>query len=134
MKTSNVNRNWQHLIFCPKYRRNPFTNPTIAARCERHIRHIANLKGIEIIEISVQPDHIHILLGLHTMMSIGKAAQLIKWFSSIWLRKEFPQLKQIHSEYLWGRHFFNRSVSPTDRSKDGAKVRQYIRNQEKKAG
>ena len=104
----------QHFIFTTKWRR-PFfaANLRLQTRCEMLIRHICMLHNIEILGLGfdqAKPDHIHlmIILPLSYKLSLPKAVQQIKWFSSFHLRKQFGWLRQ--DRYFWGTHYFQKSV------------------------
>jgi putative transposase len=78
-------------------------------------------------ELSVQRDHVHILIQMGPDMSVARAVQLLKGGTSFKLRKEFPELE----EFLWGDSFwadgyFAESVGTTQEEM----VRKYIRDQE----
>jgi len=114
-----------HYTFSPKYRRPVLAAPGIAAKCEQLIRHIAAQKGMIVRAISVQDDHVHVFTELPATMSVAKGAFLIKWFSSIWLRRIFPHLRACpKNDALWQTRYFSRSVGG-----DVRHVEQYINHQ-----
>lgn len=113
-----MSRNIHHFVFAPKYRR-PMLTPDIFAEVKKHVKHICQLKGIELLGISADEaaqDHIHILAHLPQTMAPAKAMQLIKWYSSIHTRKRFPDFK-------WQRRYWSGSVGA------GRAVKKYIDTQ-----
>ena len=50
-----------HVIFCPKYRRPVLVN-AIASRLKELLAQIAIEINIEIIEMEIMPDHVHLLV------------------------------------------------------------------------
>jgi putative transposase len=49
-------------------------------------------------ELSIQEDHIHMIVQIKTGESISEVVQIMKGGSSRVIRKEFPEL----AEFLWG--------------------------------
>jgi REP element-mobilizing transposase RayT len=117
----------QHFIFVTKWRLPFFAHPGVRARAEQLIRHICGLHHIEIMALGfdqTKPDHIHLMckIPLTYKLSLAKAAQQIKWFSSIHLRKQFGWLRE--HKYFWGTHYFQKSVGGGE-----AEQRRYIERQ-----
>jgi putative transposase len=77
-----VGQNIYHLEWCPKYRYNMLKNEDIKKLCENILREIADRHHIIIIELSVMPDHIHMVVSLPTTMSVSNALHLLKGASS----------------------------------------------------
>jgi putative transposase len=50
--------------------------------CEDVLYEVAKRHNIEITELSVMPDHIHIVVGIPPIMSVSKALQLLKGASA----------------------------------------------------
>lgn len=112
-----------HVVFCPKYRRKVLSAP-IQARMIEIVKAVAEHRMLEIIEIEVMPDHVHILLEIDPQFGIHRAVKLIKGTSSRLLRSEFPELKR-RLPSLWTNSYFVSTVG-------GAPleiVKQYIANQ-----
>jgi putative transposase len=112
----------EHFIFTPKYRRSLLADRAVAQACEDLIRSIAAQKQIGIHAIAVMPDHVHVFAELPRTMSVAEAAHLLKWFSSLYLRRRFPALRQMKA--FWGHRYFYRSVGG-----DARQVRCYIQLQ-----
>jgi putative transposase len=72
-----------HIVWLPKYRRSVLTG-TVARHVEEIIQEIAGDKGLEVIDLTVQPDHIHLFVS-----SPPKHAPslLANWFKGISSRK-----------------------------------------------
>ena len=92
-----------HLIWCPKRRRRILVGK-IAERLEQLIREVASENKWEIIELAIQPDHIHLFLRANPYTLPTDIARLIKGRSSHVLREEFPYLMKMPS--LWTRSTF----------------------------
>lgn len=63
-------------------------------------------------------DHIHLLLGLNTDLSIAKTIQLIKGESSFWINKQ----KLTNPSFEWADEYYAVSVSESQLQK----VRDYL--------
>lgn len=79
-------------------------------------------------ELSIQSDHVHVVIQLNTSNSVGGAVQILKGGTSRVIRKEFPELE----EFLWGDSFwadgyFAESVGVMNEEV----VRKYIRQQQR---
>jgi len=65
---------------------------------------------IEIIEIAVNPDHVHIFFKYPPKYSLSFIAKRLKGRTSRILRKEFPHLKEWCGEHMWAPSCFHGSV------------------------
>lgn len=83
-----------HLVFCPKYREEVI-NKEVAVATEKIIRNICDELKVEIIDIAVKSDHIHLFFKYPPKYSLSYIAQQIKEISSKRLREQFPWLKKI---------------------------------------
>lgn len=101
-------RDMQHITLTPKWRKPKFEREDITATCDRLIRHICAFHGIEIMALAIQPDHIHLMVIIPLRLSVAYCVQQIKWFSSVHLRRIYPELKE--DKYLWAKHYFQVSV------------------------
>ncbi len=66
--------------------------------------------GIEIIEIAVNPDHVHIFFRYPPKYSLSYIAKKIKGVSCKRLREAFPHLKEWCGDHLWAPSCFHGSV------------------------
>lgn len=112
---------YHHIILTPKYRKPFMADPAISRGIERWIKRGAALKNVRIDAIAVMPDHVHILISLPTGCSLAEAAHMMKWLSSIQIRKAHPELKQHRA--FWGARYWARTVAG-----DGDRVSAYIQN------
>ena len=62
----------------------------------------SEINQFEIMELSIQSDHIHILLSAKPRYSPSQIVQFVKGGSSYKIRREFPELQ----EFLWGDSFW----------------------------
>jgi putative transposase len=92
-----------HLIWCPKRRRRILVGK-IAERLEQLIREVCTENAWQVLELAIQPDHVHLFLRANPYTLPTDIARLIKGRSSHVLREEFPYLQKMPS--LWTRSAF----------------------------
>ena len=112
-----------HVVFCPKYRRRVLEGE-IASRFKEVAEEVAEELGIDIIEMEVMPDHVHMLLEVDPQLGIHRAVKRIKGRTSHDLRAEFPSLKR-RIPTLWTNSYFVSTVGGAPL----ATVKRYIENQ-----
>ena len=99
----------EHLVFSPKYRGKVLVGD-VGKRCENVISEICNEMDIQIIEIAVKEDHVHLFIQLPPKYSYSQIANRIKGKSSRVLRKEFPHLVKWSPKGLWAPSCYHGSV------------------------
>ena len=104
-----VSMNTEHLVFSPKFR-GKVLGGEVGARCEEVISEICEDMEIEIIEIAVAKDHVHLFIEYPPKYSQSEIANSIKGKSSRVLRKEFPHLVKWCPNALWAPSCFHGSV------------------------
>jgi putative transposase len=114
-----------HLVWIPKYRKRVLRGK-IAIRLRQLLREACKMNRWHISEMSLQADHIHLIMQIKPSESISGVVQILKGGTSRALRKEFPGLE----EFLWGDSFwadgyFAESVGHVDEDI----VKRYIREQ-----
>ena len=82
---------------------------------------------IEIIEMNVQPEHVHCTVKIPTTMSVSKAEQILKGGSSYWFFRNHKKARLRYPRgHLWSRGKFAASVGFVQLDK----VKEYVRNQD----
>jgi len=76
----------------------------VAERLEQIIHEVAHENGWEVIQLAIQPDHVHLFICSNPYTLPTDIARLIKGRSSHVLREEFAHLKRMSS--LWTRSTF----------------------------
>jgi len=92
-----------HLIWCPR-RRKPVLVGLIGQRCRQLIVTKCNEKDWQILELAIQPDHIHLFVQVWPTDSPAEVIKQCKGVTSFFLRREFPQLLKLPSR--WTRSYF----------------------------
>src|SRR5208282_4518856 len=99
-----VGVNEMHLQWCTKYRYGTLKKESHYSDCEISIRSVAKRHQIEIIEVGVMSDHIHVVAILPPTMSPSKAIGLLKGGSSYELFRSHPNFRKTY----WNSHFWSR--------------------------
>ena len=114
-----------HLVWTPKYRRRVLEGP-VATRLTELLHQACEVKEWGLHELSVQADHVHLLLQVTPSDSLMNVMQILKGGTSRVLRKEFPELEEfLWGDSFWGDGYFAESVG----QKEEAVLRAYIKNQ-----
>ena len=103
-----------HFVWKIKYAMDPFKFYGAKVDCERFLYAAAWRYGCRIYELHVAVDHIHLFVELPPTMSVSKALQLFKGYSSRMLMKKHPWLrKYFRKGHFWSPGKFFRSVGNT---------------------
>ena len=112
-----------HVIWCTKYRRDLLKND-VEIELKSIIQEVANELNVEIIELEVMPDHVHLLIDVDPQFGVHKFIKTSKGRSSKILRQKHKELRT-RVPTLWTNSYFCTTVG-------GATldiVKQYIENQ-----
>ena len=112
-----------HVVFCPKYRRKVLVGD-IEARLKDLVQEICDEFSIDLLEMEVMPDHVHLLLEVDPQFGIHRAVKTIKGRSSRVLRSEFKSLTT-RLPSLWTNSYFVSTVGGAPLSI----IKQYIESQ-----
>jgi putative transposase len=94
--------------------------------CEDILHEVTERHHIGIIELSVMPDYIHIVVQLPSTMSVSKVLQLLKGASSYELSRRQPLFRYRYARgSFWSPGKFYRSVGDAD----ATTVLEYVKNQ-----
>ena len=94
---------------------------------ESAIRKLIVWKGCEILELSVQRDHIHLVISMPPNISISTMMGVLKGKLAIKIFKNYPNLKQ---RPYWRNHFWARGYFVSTVGIDEQKIRRYVKYQE----
>ena len=116
-----------HVIITPKYRKKILYGQ-INKRAGEILRSLAMQKQVEIIEGHICPEHIHMVLSIPPKYSLAMIVGFLKGKCAIRLHQEFGRhYKNYHGKSFWSRGYFVSTVGL-----DEAKIRNYVKNQEKR--
>jgi putative transposase len=106
-----VGQNCFHMVWKPKYAKDPMKFYGVRCDVEKFIREVCERNNFEIFELNIQSDHVHLFCDFPHTISISKAFQLLKGYSSYALMKKHPWLrKNFQKGHFWSRGKFFRSV------------------------
>ena len=121
--TSTVYTVCYHIIWCPKYRRKVLEGD-VEIRLKELLHEKAEELEIEIEEMEVMPDHLHLFVNATPALAPHHIVQQFKGLTSRRLREEFPSLKS-RLPSLWTRSYYIETIGHI--SEDT--IRQYIKDQ-----
>lgn len=113
-----------HVVFAPKYRRQVIYGK-LKADIGKMLRELCDRKGIEIIEVEMCKDHVHMLIRIPPKHSVSEIMGYLKGKSSLMIFDRHANLK-----YKYGnRNFWCRGYYVDTVGKNAKKIEEYIRNQ-----
>ena len=92
-----------HIVWTPKYRFR-ILKDKLGKELYRTIYILCGIKDCEVLELNVQPDHVHLVVIIPPKISISTLMGHLKGRSAIRLYNRFPHIRK----KLWGNHFWSR--------------------------
>ena len=115
-----------HFEWCTKYRYKMFVKEEQRNLMTACIRRAASMHKIKIIELNVQPEHVHCVVGISLTMSPSQALQILKGVSARLFFQNNPKAKLRYPKgHLWSPGKFVASVGFIQIEK----ACNYVRNQ-----
>lgn len=96
-----------HLVWTPKRRKRVLVG-AVAKDCGDLIRQKCDERGWQIVELAIQPDHIHLFVQVFPVTSAAEVVKECKGVTSHVLRQRYPSLLKLPS--LWTRSYFAASA------------------------
>ena len=115
-----------HLVWTPKYRYR-ILQGEIKDQIERKIKAVCEWKRVEILEMTIMPDHIHMVAIIPPKLAISELMGIMKGKTAIAV---FQQRKNLRTKPYWGNHFWSRGYCVTTVGIDEEKIRRYVKYQE----
>ena len=79
-------------------------------------------------EMSVQEDHVHMLVQISPRESVAEVVKILKGGTSKVIRSEFPELEEfLWGDRLWADGYFAETVGKVDEEV----IRKYIKDQQR---
>jgi len=95
-----------HLVWIPKYRRRILSGE-VQKETKRLIQECCDRQGLTLLALETDEDHIHVFVSAPPRFSPALIANLLKGYSSRYLREQFPQLKKMcGKEHLWTSSYY----------------------------
>ena len=107
-----VYRTEYHVVWIPKYRRRVL-NPGVRGYLSKIFpRILKEMPGVEILEINIQPDHIHGVVIIPPKYAVSAVMGRIKGRSASMLRKKFAWLAKVYwkENVVWSPGYFVSTV------------------------
>ncbi len=117
-----------HVVWCPKYRFR-ILKGEVAKQVETSIRSLCEWKRVEVMELNIQEDHVHVILEIPPKLSVSEVMGILKGKTAIKLFKSFSGMKK---NPYWGNHFWSRGYCVSTIGLDEEKIRKYVKYQEEK--
>lgn len=118
-----------HFVWIPKYRHKVFDEP-YRTKSKDIIHKIGYDYNIEIVELEIPRDHIHMVVRSEPKSCPSEIMQIIKSLSARTFFKLYPDVKK---KYFWGGKLWTQSffVETIGNASEDV-IRKYVRNQLKK--
>ena len=124
--THHVYRIMYHFVWIPKYRNAVFRKP-YAEFLKALFRKIAYDYDMEVSEIEIMEDHIHMMLKAEPRESPAHIMQVLKSISAREFFRAYPEIKR---KYFWGGKLWTRSYYvETVGNRNESEVRKYVQDQ-----
>jgi putative transposase len=95
-----------HLVLIPKYCRRVLTGE-VQAETKRLIAECCERQGLALLALETDEDHILVFVSAPPRFSPARIANLLKGYSSRYLREKFPHLKKVcGKEHLWTSSYY----------------------------
>ena len=92
-----------HLVWTPK-RCKPVLKGRVARDCRHLIESKCSVKGWDILELAIDPDHIHLFVRVSPSVAASDVVRHCKGLTARELHRRYPFLKRLPS--LWARSYF----------------------------
>lgn len=94
---------------------------------EEDLRRLCAWKEVEVMELSIQSDYVHLLASIPPKLSISEFMGFLKGKLAIKLFKSYPGLKK---KPYWGNHFWARGYFVNTVGMNEELIRRYVNHQE----
>jgi len=114
-----------HVVIVPKYRRKALYGK-LRRPVGKILRELCRQRGVELVEGSLQPDHIHMCLSVPPKYSIAFVIGFLKGKSAVRIHREL-----LRERRMTGLHFWARGYCVSTVGLDEVTIRKYIADQER---
>jgi putative transposase len=117
-----------HIVWVPKYRYRVLTG-AIKEMVEKDIHTLCEWREVEVLELSLQADHVHLVCSIPPKLSISDFMGFLKGKLAIKLFKSYPRLRK---RRYWGNHFWTRGYFVNTIGMNENLIRRYVKYQEER--
>ena len=116
-----------HIVWTPKYRGKVLGSQKVKDELRSILESLCKWKKWEILELSIQEDHVHLCIILTPRDSVSYAMQILKGKSSARMKKKIKRKHGLYEKHsLWARGYFASTMGI-----DEYIVRRYVKHQDK---
>ena len=84
--------------------------------------------GVEVLEVNVQPDHVHVVVSVPPKYAVSRYVGFVKGKLALKLFDRYPQLRKKY----WGQHVWSRGYCVSTVGLDEERIRKYVQWQRRK--
>ena len=117
-----------HVVFCPKYRYKILQDDVLKYTTRQIYRLCEQKEGVEVIELNVQSDHVHLVVSIPPKYAISKFMGYLKGKLALSLFSKYPKLRKRY----WGNHLWSRGYCVSTVGLNEERIRKYVKWQNKK--
>ncbi len=133
--THHVYRLMYHFVWIPKYRHKVFSEP-YGKVLKRMIKKIGYDYNIDIVELEIPVDHLHMVVRGEPKMSPSDVMQVIKSISAREFFRRYPEIKKRYfwGGKLWTQSYFVETIGNANENVIRAYVRDQLKHEKKEDG
>ena len=113
-----------HIVFCPKYRYKILQQEVATYLKEQLYRLCSQKDGVEVLEVNIQEDHIHLVVSLPPKYAVSEFVGFLKGKLALRTFDRFPQLRKQY----WGQHLWSRGYCVSTIGLDEERIRKYVKS------
>ncbi len=98
-----------HIVFIPKYRKKSLYGQ-VRADVREIIWTLCNYKGVEIVEVAVCTDHVHLCVCIPSKMRVSSFMVYLKGKSTLMIYDRHPNLQSKWNKAFWARGYYVATV------------------------
>ena len=117
-----------HIVWTPKYRFRVMEGK-LGEFIEEKIRQISKWYSVEVEELKVMSDHVHIVCSIPPKLSVSEYVGIVKGKSAI---KVFQKKRYLKEKPYWGNHFWSKGYCVDTVGLDAEMILKYVKYQEEK--
>lgn len=128
VSSHSVYRTQYHLVIVTKYRYRALNPVLFRTTTEHAIKEaIDHILGVELVEINVQPEHVHMVIIIPPKYAVSKIVEIIKSRSAKVVRSKIQWLDKLYDgiHSLWSVGYFVSSIGL-----DETMIRKYVKYQQ----
>jgi len=116
-----------HIVWVPKYGFRVLQGP-VGKEVYKCVMVFSQQLGCEVVELNVQPDHVHLLVSIPPKLSVSGLMGVLKGRTAIRIFTAFQFLKK---KPYWGNHFWAKGYCVDSVGLNSEMIQKYVRFQEK---